>query len=336
MSACPPAPNYARARGISDCNYEQFTPFERSRLREATKPHSPSEHPRAYAIGAYKMQDHQRVAGLMRSSRRNPSALGRSVLFADQSGNAPGGHFTLSRIGNNNRINLEATNTRIIGYSGPNDPNFIKDLWSSQVYSLWLTNGRAYTAQFPAMQNIVTNRGHNPDNLGPVTSGDQGRAIENLVPLLGTNVRGPDGIWGPASVSVVVDFLNTRGEKIFQRNLPANVRQVFQRLADGVSNPEIDRAKSAPTGESAPGATATPCCMLAAGPRASDPRCASADCGPGRVDDGGAPPAPPAPPADQFAGGDSTLLYVGIGLGVLALGVGTAVVIKKRKNRNRI
>ena len=56
---CPPAPNYVREQGISDCDYLQTTPFVRQRMQQAFDATRRSYDPngnQTYSIGGYSMQ----------------------------------------------------------------------------------------------------------------------------------------------------------------------------------------------------------------------------------------------------------------------------------------
>ena len=342
MSACPPAPNYARTVGISDCEYLQLTPFEKTRLEKVLTKGQPIVTPQpSYLIGAYTM-DHASVAAYLRQSRnnsravglyRNPHHVGRTAFL--------GGRWDHTKIATETR--RASTRSGPLSVSGSyrnlDDPNFHKDVWSMAAYTKWLTDGRAWSADThpnaQAQIGKLSAAGKNTDSLSEVVGNTStGRAKENLAfmeRIYGSAVYGPDGIFGGQMEDVLVDYINSGG-KIFGKTVPAQGRKVFDRLKAGVSTPDINSANRAPTGISAGGIeTGIPCNELSRELRVE--RGCPIDAAPGEgdsgIDEGALTPAEP----EGFLGGMGDinwLLWGGIGAATL-LGVTGGVLYYRKK-----
>ena len=371
---CPPAPNYIRARGITDCEYLEMDPFVKRDLheqflsrRDCSSPTPPTQNstysiggfmmrhsnmgatprvygmgatprvygmgatPRVYGMGAtprvYGMGATPRVYGMGATPRvYGMSHLGRTVL-------------DVSKAQNYNRGGSSVKPSSVGSSGNTSSDSFIKDLWTAQVITLWVTDGKAFSDM--GMSGIVTKNGHSPSNLSPLGIGADGIATTNLKSVLpsagssDTGVKGPDGMFGPSAESVIAEFAGTG--KVFGKPISGNATLALSRLAQNVTTPQIKAARDAraagnpPAPKDAP--AKTPCSQLNPDARASRPDCPQ----PSGVPVGGGggkstptPKTPSAPPA-KAAEGDNTLLYAGIaGLAVVLGGVGYYVYSQKK------
>ena len=330
---CPPAPNYARALGIADCDYEQLTPFARSRLRRASVGTERLQDTAnlSYAIGGFEM-NHAQVAGTIRA-RRNPHCTG--LMVARPNGRSLGRTvLDLSNAASWNGRNAGRYGWSVTsGYSGgASDPNLAKDVWATQVAQWWLSNGNAFAdfegnANEQAQAGARSRWGGSP-SLPP-------RIVTNLSQVLpaipaGTTVLGPDGRLGPAGLSVIANFIRSNGKVATNKAGTTNVtvpagpyRQAFERLAARISSPVLTTARNNRDGRTG-GVADTPCDALTAEARAARP-----DCNGGSSGSGGG--------GSNILGdnGDTNWLLIGgIGLLVAGAGVGTALYLKKRRGQS--
>jgi hypothetical protein len=230
---------------------------------------------------------------------------------------------------------------------GTSSPEFIKDLWTAQVLTYWLSDGEAYADY--GQSGRVTQSGHSPANPAPlqisVENGVSLYALLDLRDILNppgdrsiTFVKGPDGMFGPSAESILVEYV--RSGTAMGRAIPPQLTGSFDRLtskANGISTPKIaaaHREKEAaedlgkalvPVREPAP----TPCNMLA-----PEAKAARSDCPP--PDNGRTPgldiiPEPLVDGGEKFAGTDTSPLLLW-GLGLVAVGVSYGI-YKKRQRR---
>ena len=338
---CPPAPNYIRDKGVSDCQYLQLSPFQRERL--AAK-HAETSRPFKNLLSNNPEGYYMVVGGIPMSYEPTPPrvygrhALGRSVLPMDtaQSWNRSTG--------------IQPTSSGIYsGVGGTSSPEFIKDLWTAQVLTYWLSDGEAYADY--GQSGRVTQSGHNPANPAPlqisVENGVSLYALLDIRDILNppgdrsvTFVKGPDGMFGPSAESILVEYI--RSGTAMGRAIPPQLTGSFDRLTskdNGISTPKIaaaHREKEAaedlgetlvPVREPAP----TPCNMLAPEARAARSDCPSPDNG--RTPGVDIPDVPDAPVdgGEKFAGTDTSPLLLW-GLGLVAVGVSYSI-YKKRQQR---
>lgn len=232
----PPAPNKASAQGYTAAQFVQFEPWTQSEIEEAYHEGTPlnSIYPKTqnlYSIGGLGMFP-------------LPPNFGRYALGE----NSPA---TQKRLIDKNVKKYIAGFTISSPYSGTGDTNFHKDIWSLQTIVFWLTDGVAFSADFPNMVGLVTKNGHNPTDLTPLKLQSDGRVIEDLkgvfpkskLPAGETAPRGPDGIYGVQTDSILAEYARTG--KAFGKKIPSNVVRLFDRVLQGVNSNEIRKARSA-------------------------------------------------------------------------------------------
>ena len=336
---CPPAPNYARSAGIADCDYEQLTPFARSRLRNSSVGVESVRDTNglSYTIGGFSM-DHGQIAGLMRArrnsncgeymdTRNNPNHTG--LLMARSNGRHMGRTvlpLEQAASWNADPTKGQSKGWRVTGgaYSGPSDSRLARDVWALQVAQWWLSDGNAFSNY--EGQAGARSRWGGSSSLPATVVTD----LATVLPRLGGNaVLGPDGMLGTEGVSVLANYIQSGGKLATNRAGTASVsvpngafKDAIERLKNNLSGTVIDQAKANVTGETSALAPA-PCADLTAQARAARADCA--DGGTGGGTGGG----------DTFTGdeGDINWLVVGgIGALVLGLGVGGALYMKKRKS----
>ena len=317
FTACPlPHEDSYGRHGISRCDVNQLSKKRRVQLnKELTNNRlidALQESPDLYKTKYYS------IGGLDMN-------LGRAILYSSPKWNVA--KLTTESKRNNSKYNMQTSLNPI--YSGYNEA-FQKDLWTAQVLALWLTDAEAYS-QFHKnnkyMKNIITKSGHSPNNLLPLRIDSQGHAILNLYPILKkpsnqnqvSYIKGPDGIYGPASEDVISEWIRTG--KLFGKSVPSNAQQALNRLAENVSSPAIQRAKAqkqAGQTKSKTKAKDTPGDALS-----KDAQDAAGYTPPSKT------PKTPIKRITQAVteGEDNTMLYVGGGL--LALGVVGVVAYKK-------
>jgi len=133
--------------------------------------------------------------------------------------------------------------------SAPATELFCKDLWTLQALALWVTDGLCYADQFPSMKNIVTKKGHKPNDISPLISAS-GHALFDLSSLLGNEVWGPDGIYGRQADSVLLSFnrfkFKTADYGVFDTQIQTStsthaiaLETVLDRLFEGVFSTKI-------------------------------------------------------------------------------------------------
>ena len=202
----PPAPNYARRFGISDCQYLQLTPYQKQRMHKAhmeSLQHSATtKNPNGYyKIGGYDMTPNHifgisgmshscncpsmgstRLHGTVRANphcavhgiaRSNPVfGLGRSVLSVSKAQKYNGGSTS---------VKPSSTGD----YGSTTSQSFINDLWTAQVLAYWVTNGAAFREAVDGGQvGLVTKQGHSLNNPSPLGINSNGIATTNLKSIL--------------------------------------------------------------------------------------------------------------------------------------------------------
>ena len=363
----PPVPNKASAQGFTAAQFIQLEPPVQKQIEknyfEGTSLNS------IYPI----TQNLYSIGGLNMHHDRH--AVGRYALNESP--------FTTAKqkkeIDNNVKKYVPGFSIKS-PYSGTGDTGFHKDVWGLQTIVLWLTDGAAFKNDFPAMVGIVTKTGHSPTDLSPLGVKTDGRIIEDLktvfpkgkLPAGYTAPRGPDGIYGQQTDSIVAEYIRTG--KAFGKSIPANIKPLFERLAAGVSSNRIsqalaEKAKGLITPSAAalkiPTEMKSGAAQTAAGEpltklnretgerpisRSTPPSTTVTNVFPPPMITPPAPPAPPVPPAPiapaapaqkkeeaKTKGGepveeDNTILYWGIGLGVCAL-LGAAVLMSDSKKK---
>tara|TARA_B100001057_G_C22867963_1_gene957451 strand:- start:5888 stop:6646 length:759 start_codon:yes stop_codon:yes gene_type:complete len=246
------------------------------------------------------------------------------------------------------------------GIGGTSSPEFIKDLWTAQALTYWLTDGMAYADYGQA--EMVSNTGYDPSDPSPLQivdfSGNAIYALEDLRNLLNPTgnvdvhfVKGPDGMFGVSAESILAEYV--RSGTIMGTPLPITGEgAVFERLTApfiGISTPLIEDARAERAAADAAGLavvpettpTPTPCNQLT--PQA---RAARSDCpvptGDGDViieDDRDQPKEEPLfipdedkPKGDAKYTSNPGQSYLVLGLGLVAAGV-TFAVYKKRQRK---
>lgn len=247
---CPPLPALLDGLGITSCEYAQMTPFEKHQLRllalqkrnDYTKrSRNPSNQ---FKIGGFDMSfTHSLGRPLLDSAAQPLSSL---PSINKNLKNKPAG---FQYLGSGNAFSLDN----------------IRDIWSAQVLTLWLTNGKAFNQFF--MDGIVTLNGHSPTNLTPLKIKSNGRVTEDLTRILskipsaasskGTKfVMGPDGIYGLAMDSILAEYARTG--KLFGADVPPNAKTVFDRLLTLYTSNAISSAKASANKTPATSAANTP------------------------------------------------------------------------------
>ena len=229
-SPCPPAPNYARQMGVSDCQFLQLSKRQENDYRTHYL-----EKPLSLPKNAYLS-----LGGTPMHHRRNPFGLGRAVLEADR--------FKMETLRSINRRFSKKYPVTFLDedYKGFS-PTFVKDLWRVQAGIFWLTNGNAYAGQFPSMKDFVTKNGGDPKVLPPNFTN-----VFDLREVLPNykggqyGIYGPDGIWGPATENLLLAYIKN-GRSVYGVDIDAgndNLANAFSRLEAGLSNPKLAAAKS--------------------------------------------------------------------------------------------
>lgn len=226
-------------------------------------------------------------------------------------------------------------------YGNTSSDKFIKDLWTAQVLSLWVTNGSAYGDM--GMSGIVRANGHNPENVAPLGLDAQGVATTNLKSILpsagssDTAVKGPDGMFGPSAESIIAEWAGTR--KLFGKSLSGQATLALTRLANNIKTPSIDAANAKRLAGNPPPPkpvpVQTPCNQLSDVARAARADCPSVGGSTGGVTGGSkTPPSPKKTPSrtESAEGGDNTLLYAGIASVAVILGGVGYFIYSKRKS----
>ena len=345
---CPPAPNYVRARGVTDCQSLQMGPSHQQRLFNQHNAESGqfknllSNNPEGYymVVGGLDM-----LKGYAPTPPRvYGRSLGRSVLPMN----------TAQRW--NRDTGIQPTHLGLYdGIGGTSSPEFIKDLWTAQALTYWLTDGMAY-ADYGQI-GMVSGAGFNPRDPSPLqiidSSGNVVYALEDLRNLLNPTgnvdvhfVKGPDGLFGPSAESLLAEYV--RSGTIMGQPLPSTGEDaVFARLTApgrGISTPKIEAARDERDAAKAAGQvvvpettpTPTPCNQLT--PQA---RAARSDCSVPTSDrdvilederDKVAPPKEDKPKGDAKYTSNTGQSYLVLGLGLVAAGV-TFAVYKKRQRK---
>lgn len=347
----PPAPNKASAQGFTASQFIQLEPSTQEDIDrqyfEGTSLNS--IYPKtqnAYSIGGTDMRH---------------AALGRYAL----------NEFNTSKQSKEtaNNVAKACPGFQIVSnYSGTGDTNLHKDVWSMQTIVFWLTDGGAFAGQFPKMAGVVTKAGHSPSDLSPLKVQPNGRVVEDLKSVLPrktlpsgeTAPRGPDGIYGAQTDSILAEYIRTG--KAFGKDIPSNVKPVFDRLSKGVTSNVISKAKQQKSeGLTTPAKTAaniSPSLMSGAAQESAGltltklnqetgrrPFSSSkSEPAPALVPEAQPRPQPqpqPQPKAkdaqttvEDAEEEDNTMLYVGIGLGVLALAGGAFVMMNNKKKKD--
>jgi len=353
---CPPAPNYVRRSGLSDCEYMQMDQNKKQAFHKAyIDSLAPSDIPESnrksnyFHIGGLDMHTNQifgyNNCGCPSAVRPNPAysihgiarsnpvfGLGRSVLSVSDA----------ASYNKEKGVKPSSTGT----YSSTQSDSFIKDLWTAQVLAYWVTDGAAFKEAVDGGQvGLIRQKGFNTSDPSPLRLTSNGIAMTNLKSLLnpkGNNdsrfVLGPDGMFGPAAESIIEEWAGTG--KLFGKSLSGKNAMALNRLAQNIKTPKIDAARSKrAAGQSVPSksrAAVTPCSQLS--PEAQKAR---KDC----VVSSGATTGKTQkkqPTNTQTAGGDSTTgepednttLIVGVaGASVLLIGIGVMVYKKRQQSR---
>ncbi len=354
---CPPAPNYVRRSGLSDCEYMQMGQNKKQAFHKAyIDSLTPSDIPESnrknnyFHIGGLDMHTNQifgyNNCGCPSVVRPNPACsihgiarsnpvfgLGRSVLSVSDAASW------------NKRKGVKPSSTGT--YSSTQSDSFIKDLWTAQVLAYWVTDGGAFKEAVDGGQvGLIRQRNFNPSDPSPLRLTSNGIAMTNLKSLLnpkGNNdsrfVLGPDGMFGPAAESIVEEWAGTG--KLFGKSLSGKNAMALNRLAQNIKTPKIDaaRAKKA-AGKSVPSrreAAVTPCSQLS--PEAQKAR---KDCVVSSGSGKGSTPTKKQSDKTQTAGNesvaedsdDNTMLIAGVaGASILLIGVGVMVYKKRKQSR---
>ena len=223
-SPCPPAPNYAREMGVSDCQFLQLSKRQQNDYRTHYL-----EKPLSLPKNAYLS-----LGGTPMHHRRNPFGLGRAVLEADK--------FKMKTLRSLNRRFSKSYPVTLLGNYEGFSPIFIEDLWRAQAGIFWLSDGNAYAGQFPSMRNFVSSNGGDPDSLPEHFVATMFDFRDVLPEYKGGQygIYGPDGIWGPASEQLISAFI-ADPEDVFGVNVLEHqtLFDVFSRLVKDVSSPTI-------------------------------------------------------------------------------------------------
>ena len=293
--------------------------------------------------------DHGHIAGLMRArrnencggfldSRNNPNHTG--LLMARSNGRHIGRSVYSESVAVRNQPSYSRNHgwtTRGGVYSGVSDPRLARDVWAAQVAQWWLSNGNGFASygmsgkrsEWGGTSGLPLSGGNVPEDLRPflprIPSRDQ------------LFLKGPDGILGPAGISLIANYLRSRGKVAANEDgtgTPIPVpngpyKAAFDRLVLGISSPEIENARENRDGSTG-GVAQTPCNELNPSARAARADCAASGGGDdGGGDDGG---------GSNYLGDDGDvnwLLVGGVGALVLGLGIGGALYLKKRKSASQ-
>lgn len=344
---CPPLPALLDGLGVTPCEYVQMTSFEKNQLHKFA-----IQQRNNYTKVSYPPSNQFKIGGFDMSFTHS---LGRPLLDS-----AAQPLSSLPTI--NKNLKNKPAGFQYLGSGSAFSLNNIRDIWSAQVLTLWLTDGKAFNQFF--MDGIVTLNGHTPTNLAPLKMQSNGRVTEDLTKTLskmpsaaaakGTKfVMGPDGIYGLAMDSILAEYART--QKVFGANVPTEAKKVFDRLltlytsnaiAEGKASADktpkasaADTPLSDLTGEAQRATGATSGLKGTSGegsflrpPQSSTPTqttpTPSATSIPNKKEDASDTKATETPEEDN------TLLYVG-GAGLLVLAGGFAYMMhtkKKRKN----
>ena len=337
---CPPVPESALEQGMAPCEYLQLSPRQRRRVELRSSPtayHGPNRYfQKSYSIGGYPMNSHHHMGATPRVYGHQGHHMGSAPRVYGQHMGATPRVYGMSHLGRSvlstsaaagfNKKAKAVQPSSAGSYGNTSSNAFIKDLWTAQVLSLWVTDGNAFSDM--GMSGIVTRNGHSPSNTAPLGIGADGVATTNLKSLLnGSNtsdlfVKGPDGMFGPSAESVIAEWAGTN--KLFGKSLSGNARIALDRLAANITTPKIKAARDAKAAGNPPapkaGPVKTPCNMLSDVARAARSDCPKTG---GTVTPGPKPrprPRPAPKPTEAAEGGTNWLLYGGIAAAVLAAG----------------
>lgn len=128
--------------------------------------------------------------------------------------------------------------------------DWFEDLWTAQVLTLWLTDGRGWGRNFPEQIGFITANGYNPQDVSPLSPKSNGRVTNSLQTLLepvymiGDGIiQGPDGIYGNGSDSMMAEYARTG--KLFGADVPSNVRAPLDRILNSITSNRIEEALQA-------------------------------------------------------------------------------------------
>ena len=352
---CPPAPNYARRFGMSDCQYTQLTPFQKQRMRklhmesleQSPVPKNPNGY---YKIGGYNMQPNH-LFGIHQSphchcptqgtARSNPLfGLGRSVLSTSAAQKYNGGSKS---------VKPSSTGQ----YGSTTSQSFINDLWTAQVLAYWVTNGAAFREAVDGGQvGLVTQRGRNPSDPSPLRVNSNGIATNDIRSILNpkgntsnTYVLGPDGMFGPAAESIIEEWAGTG--KLFGKSLSGNATKALNRLAQNIKTRKIDAARTKRAqGQTVPSrreAATTPCNQLSPTAQAARKDCVVSGGGSGggsssrsQTEGTSKSKSSVASDKDKPSEDDDNTVMIAAAAGVGLLLIGAGVVIYKKKKAARV